>query len=117
MVPDDFDLSPTAPVTENERGGLGSTALACSVLPGKAMLRLAGVFNNGARKYSANNWRKVDMQDHIDHVLQHLFAYLAGDKQDDHLGHAFCRLAMAVETEDESFDFTAERQLPQCKTK
>jgi hypothetical protein len=75
------------------------------------------VFDYGARKRSANNWRKVDMEDHIDHALQHIFAYLAGDKQDDHLGHAFCRLAMAVETEDESFDFTAERQLPQCKTK
>lgn len=105
------DLSPTAQITENERGGLGSKALACSVLPGKAMLRLASVFDYGARKYAANNWRKVSMPEHLDHCLQHIFAYLAGDKQDEHLDHAFCRLAMAVEMEDASFDFTAERQL------
>jgi hypothetical protein len=29
----------------------------------------------------------------------HILAYLAGDKQDDHLGHAFCRMMFALGVE------------------
>ena len=93
-------VGPDVPVVTNEKGGMQSKVeRAFHLMDGKAMFRLAGVLHIGAQKYARDNWRKIGCEDHINHALQHLFAYQAGDKQDDHLGHAFCRLMMACATE------------------
>ena len=70
------------------------------LLDGRAMFRLARVMGYGATRYEPNNWRGIPVYDHINHALVHIFAYLAGDTQDDHLGHALCRLHMAVAVEE-----------------
>jgi hypothetical protein len=51
----------------------------------------------GAAKYGEWNWLNVTIPEHINHALVHINAYGAGDRQDDHMGHAACRLAMALE--------------------
>lgn len=51
----------------------------------------------GAVKYGEDNWRKIPAKDHLNHALTHVFAFLAGDGQDDHLEHAACRMMMALE--------------------
>lgn len=95
-------LAPDAPTIQNERGGMQSaTAGRFDLIPPKAMFRLAAIMEHGARKYAPNNWKKIEIDSHVNHALQHLFAYLAGDRQDDHLGHALARAAMAVELEEE----------------
>jgi hypothetical protein len=91
-------LSPDAPVTQNERGGLQSVVEGrFDLLPPVAMFELAKVMQHGAEKYAPRNWMKIDVDSHLNHLLQHVFAYLAGDTQDDHLAHALARAAMAVE--------------------
>jgi hypothetical protein len=60
------------------------------------MFALAKVMYNGAKKYEKDNWRGLTLEDHLNHALAHIYAHLAGDAQDDHLEHAFCRLMMAV---------------------
>lgn len=96
-------LSPDAPTVKNERGGMQSaTAGRFDLIPPKAMFRLAAIMEHGARKYAPNNWKKIEIDSHVNHALQHLFAYIAGDRQDDHLGHALARAAMAVELEEET---------------
>jgi len=93
-------VGPDAPIVTNENGGMQSQVeRAFHLMDGKAMFRLAGVLYIGAQKYPRDNWRKIDSESHINHALQHLFAHQAGDRQDDHLGHAFCRLMMACATE------------------
>jgi hypothetical protein len=93
-------VGPDAPIVTNAQGGMQSKVeRAFHLMDGKAMFRLAGVLHIGAQRYARDNWRKIDCEDHINHALQHLFAYQAGDRQDDHLGHAFCRLMMACATE------------------
>jgi len=55
----------------------------------------------GAQRYEKDNWRGIDLDDHLNHALVHIYAHLAGDAQDDHLAHAFCRMMMAVAVEKE----------------
>ena len=54
------------------------------------------MFSVAAEKYGVDNWRKIGVESHLNHLLMHVFAYLAGDTQDEHLEHALCRAMMAV---------------------
>ena len=49
--------------------------------------------------YDDDNYKGIDKMDHIGRALTHIFAYLAGDTQNQHLSHAACRLLMALELE------------------
>ena len=96
-------LSPDAPVTENALGGKQSeTPYAFHMLPPEAMFAAAQTAGYGAKKYgetfSDRNYVKIQTEDHLNHALQHVYAYLAGDKQDDHLPHAIVRLMFAYDT-------------------
>ena len=91
-------VDPDAPTVVNASGGKQSRSLyRCDLLPAKATLAVASVLEYGVRKYTLNNWRLIPTRDHINHALVHLFAFLAGDTSDDHLGHAACRALMALE--------------------
>ncbi len=92
-------VGPDAPVHINETGGKQSDIpYRCDLLGGKAILEIARILHKGALKYEENNWRLISCKSHINHALTHIFAYLAGDTQDEHLEHALCRMMMAVET-------------------
>jgi hypothetical protein len=67
-------------------------------LPLPAVLKCAEIYHEGAENYGAENWRYIDANEHINHALMHIFAYLAKDTQDEHLSHAVCRLLFALET-------------------
>lgn len=86
-----------APVVANKFGGKQSKMeYDFTQLDPLAMFQLAGILKRGADKYGRDNWKRITTEEHLNHALQHIFAYLAGDRQDDHLGHAFCRLMMAI---------------------
>lgn len=102
-IKSDSNLSPDAPTIINDKGGKQSElTLRFDLLDTKAMFQLASILHQGAQKYGDNNWRNIPAQDHINHALVHIFAYLQHDTQDDHLGHAFCRLMFALGTEHDS---------------
>ena len=64
-----------------------------------ALFILARILDYGARKYDdpdGSNWKLITTADHLNHALTHIYAYLSADRADDHLGHAFCRLMMAL---------------------
>lgn len=91
-------LSPDAPTTINSKGGKQSdTGVRMDLIPPKALFRVASILKYGAEKYGEKNWHKIETESHLNHALVHLYAFLAGDTQDDHLGHACCRLQMALE--------------------
>ena len=72
------------------------------------LTRIAKVLQYGADRYEPNNWRLIPQEEHINHALIHIIAHLAGDRQDDHLDHALCRLMMAYATEpSEKFAYGA----------
>lgn len=66
------------------------------------MFRLAQVMARGAQSHGDNNWRRITVDDHLNHALAHIYGYLAGDGTDDHLGHALTRLHMAVDLDGDT---------------
>jgi len=90
------------PVCTNKNGGKQSaTPYGFQFLPPAAMFAAAEVVLQGAAKYGdtvyERNYKRIPVEDHINHAVQHLFAYLAGDISDDHLSHAIVRCLFAYE--------------------
>lgn len=85
------------PTVVNENGGkqslLGYRFDLMDPLP---MFKLAQILSEGGEKYGEWNWRRLSVNDNLNHALSHIYAYLAGDTQDDHIGHALCRLHFAL---------------------
>ena len=65
------------------------------------MFAAATVAQYGAEKYGEDfyhrNYTKIPAEEHINHAIAHLYAFLAGDESDDHLGHAIVRAMFAYE--------------------
>lgn len=62
--------------------GLAAVAMACA---------------EGARKYSDFNWEKgMPANDMLNHAIRHIYLFLAGDRSEDHLGHAAWNIMGAI---------------------
>lgn len=60
-----------------------------NLLPAASILRLSRWYEAGALKYGENNWQKgMPNSRYIDAALRHLFKYLAGCQDEDHLSAA-----------------------------
>lgn len=96
-------VQPDVPTVTNEHGGKQSaTPYAFHLLPVSSIFAAAEVAAYGANKYGETidnrNYIRIPVEDHINHCIQHLYAYLAGDTSDDHLGHAIVRAMFAYDT-------------------
>ncbi len=68
-----------------------------------AMFAMARVMAEGEKTHGTDTWRFLTPQQQYDHMEQHALAYLAGDKQEEHLAHMLCRAMMmyaVAQTED-----------------
>ena len=95
-------VEPDAPVVVNDNGGKQSnTPYGFHLLPINALFDAAKVAKYGADKYGETfhnrNYTKIPTIEHLNHAIQHIYAFLAGDTQDDHLGHALVRLMFAYD--------------------
>lgn len=85
-----------APTVTNDQGGKQSKVLyRFDLLDPLAMFEMTNVLTVGAEKYGEDNWRKISVNEHLNHMIIHTYAYLAGDKSDDHLSHIMCRAMFA----------------------
>lgn len=88
--------SPDAPVHTNDQGGSQSLIqVRFDLIDARALFEVAKVLYTGAVKYGEDNWRSIPVEDHINHNIMHAYAYLAGDRTDDHLSHMTCRSIFA----------------------
>lgn len=104
-------LKPPAapPDEETPEGGVHSLVeYALDVVPA-ALLRVGTVLFRGERKrerapqlVGEENWRRISARMHVRHALVHILKWLAGDRSEDHLAHAACRLLMAIEVLNEA---------------
>lgn len=97
-------VSPDQPVVYNEKGGGQSKSpYRMDLVDPKSILEIASVLKEGAEKYGDDNWKLISTQDHLNHLLVHVYAHLAGDESDKHLAHAACRaiFALGVELEND----------------
>lgn len=102
-----FGVQPDVPTETNANGGKQSkTPYAFHFLPPRAMFAAAEVAKYGSEKYGETledrNYKKIPAEEHVNHAIQHLFAYLAGDTSDDHLAHAILRTMFAFEVDHEN---------------
>ncbi len=69
------------------------------LIPYKALLHIGGVMGEGCPKHGEQAWRKHPAQHHINRAMAHICNHQTGDTTEDHLGHAACRLLMALEAD------------------
>jgi len=96
-------VEPDAPIVVNEKGGKQSDSpYAFHMITVSSILAAAEVCAYGAKKYGETigdrNYTKIPTEEHINHAITHMYAYLAGDRTDDHLGHAIVRSMFAYDT-------------------
>ncbi|MGO9061271.1 MAG: dATP/dGTP diphosphohydrolase domain-containing protein [Candidatus Binataceae bacterium] len=63
----------------------------------QAFCVLARTLAAGRRTHRAGAWRSKPVQKHLQHARKHLDLLASGPEGEDHLGHAACRLLMALE--------------------
>jgi hypothetical protein len=59
------------------------------------MYEMTHILYNGAKKYGEDNWRKIPVEDHLNHMIAHAYAYLSGDTTTEHLANIMCRAMFA----------------------
>jgi len=70
------------------------------LLPVHAITRLAQHFENGAKKYNDDNWRKgIPLNRYLDSAMRHLFKFADGQRDEDHCIAAAWNLLCLIETE------------------
>lgn len=95
-------VGPDVPKVTNAAGGQQSELhYRFDLIDGPALFALAQVLDYGTRVrgYPEQNWRLITVEDNLNHVLMHIYAHLAGDRQDKHLEHAFTRMMFALGVE------------------
>lgn len=69
-------------------------------LPNSAILRLSKHYENGAKKYGRWNYTKgIPVSSFLDSALRHIFKYLDGRDDEDHLSAAAFNILGAMEME------------------
>lgn len=69
------------------------------LIPFRAIHRLALVLEKGGKKYGDRNWEKgINFSNYVGHAISHISQWALGYKDEDHLGHAFCNIAMLIHT-------------------
>lgn len=90
-------LEPDAPMTTNADGyKTRASPYRFELLPTDAVLAVCAIFTSGAKDHGDWNWLKGDAKHHVGKACTHLCAWLTGDRSDDHLTHAGCRILMAI---------------------
>jgi len=80
------------------------------------MRRVAEAAHVGAEKYGAFNVEKgLPISVFINHALAHCYAYLAGDRSEDHLGHAAWNLLYACDSEELHPELNGDLRAKGCK--
>lgn len=70
------------------------------LLPMRAIVAVAKIFEKGAIKYGPNNWRKgIPLSRYLDSGLRHAMKYARGDKDEDHLSQAVWNFMCLSETQ------------------
>jgi len=81
---------------KNKSGGLSST-VHCDYTYLIPMLetfqKISEEMEVGAKKYTRDNWLMVDPEEHMKHLMTHLFDWLQHKKEED-ITHAICRILM-----------------------
>ena len=80
-----------------DTGGKGR----CDLLPHSALLRVSRQMEGALSEHEERNWeRGIPMHSFLDSAMRHLFKYMDGWDDEDHLAAAATNVLMALWTED-----------------
>lgn len=65
------------------------------LVDGPAQFEMTHILFKGAQKYGEDNWRHISIEDHLNHLITHAYAWLSGDRTDAHLANIMCRAMFA----------------------
>ena len=69
------------------------------LLPFRALIEVAKIYEEGAKKYNDNNWRKgIPLSRYIDSGTRHLAKWMIGLRDEPHLAQACWNLLCLIET-------------------
>ncbi len=69
------------------------------LLPVRALIEVAKVFEAGAKKYAARNWEKgIPLSRYADSAIRHFMKYLRGDRDEPHDSMAAWNILCLIET-------------------
>jgi hypothetical protein len=66
------------------------------LIPPKSILEVSRILAEGSMRYGLNHWQSYDAEDHLNHALNHIYQWLNGDRSENHLGNASCRMLFAL---------------------
>lgn len=82
---------------ERDTGGKGR----CDLLPHSSLLRVSRQMEGALEEHEERNWEKgIPMHSFLDSAMRHLFKYMDGWNDEDHLAAAATNVLMALWTED-----------------
>ena len=88
-----------SPMDTNHRGAPhGKVGAAFHLLPPEALRRAAKIMQQNLESHGRDTWRSLDRDDHINHLLAHIFDWMEGKNDEDHLAHALCRAMFLAST-------------------
>jgi len=95
-------VGPDVPVVYNDKGaGQSHSPYRFDLLPPLACADIAEIMAHGAVKYGEGSYLNIDAKDHLNHAMQHIFAFQTGDTQEgeviEHAKHAACRMLFWLE--------------------
>lgn len=71
----------------------------CDLLPMRAMLELAKIYEVGAMKYDDRNWEKgIPLSRYLDSGMRHIFKWTKGDRDEPHLVQACWNFMCLLDT-------------------
>lgn len=114
----EFTLSPSyiksivdtvmVPEQEKELGQkFDSDKLDWTLLPWKEVEQVLEILEFGAKKYSKDNWQKVEPSRYEKAAMRHLISYVTGEKNDQetgksHLAHLVCNALFLMWSDNKS---------------
>lgn len=69
------------------------------LIPPSAIQAVSEVLYEGEIKYGRDNWKSIDIEEHINHAIAHLYGALAASEEQqsvEELSHAACRVLFAL---------------------
>jgi hypothetical protein len=88
-----------------------------SLLPMRALIELSKLFEEGCKKYGANNWAKgIPADRYIDSLMRHLAKFMTGQTDEPHLvqmcWNAMCLLDTVLRVKDGTLPIDLLKNLP-----
>jgi len=78
--------------------GCGYIPFAYHLIPLEGLAKVASVMKAGEDR--GDNWRKMPIEEHLNHAISHIVGYLKGRHADHHLANACCRVLMALDLDE-----------------